>query len=210
MLINRFAEKPKKDVVFKEDSGISLSFANSTYVRLDGESDMAGDLNMSLRKIKNLADPVKAKDAVTKEYLDKAIGTSVIGEMEKGVASVKGDLDFEQKYKILNLPSPVNEGDVVTRQYVDTSDENLKTDLQKDQAFVLQNGEYQVKNNLDMRDWTIKRVGAPTNDGDAANRKFVVDHVEENTAFSSRDKGYFAKGNINLNRNKLKRFTRPG
>ena len=209
MPINRFAEKPKKDVAFKEDSGISLSFANSTYVRVDGESDMSGNLNMSLRKIENLADPVKPKDAVTKEYLDKAIGTSIIGEMEKGIASVKGDLDFQRKYKLLNLPSPVNEGDIVTRQYVDTSDENLKTDLQKDQAFVLLNGEYQVKNNLNMRNGVIKRVGAPTNDGDAVNRKFVVDHVEENTAFSSRDKGYFAKGNINLNKNKFRGLRDP-
>ena len=108
---------------------------------------MSGNLNMALRKIENLADPVKPTDAVTKEYLDKAIGTSVIGEMEKGIANVKGDLDFEQKYRLLNLPSPTNEGDVVTRQYVDTSDENLKMDLQKDQAFVFLNGEYQVKNN---------------------------------------------------------------
>ena len=38
MPIYRFAEKPKKNVMFKEDSGISLSFANSTYVRADGES----------------------------------------------------------------------------------------------------------------------------------------------------------------------------
>ena len=120
MPINRFAEKPKKDVIFKEDSGISLSFANSTYVIVDGESDMMGNLNMSLRTIENLADPVKPKDAVTKEYLDKATGNNVIGEMEKGVASVKGNLDFEQNYKLLNLPSPTDEGDASTRLYVDT------------------------------------------------------------------------------------------
>ena len=209
MPINRFAEEPKKDVAVREDSGISLSFATSTYVRVDGESDMSGNLNMSLRKIENLADPVKPTDAVTKEYLDKAIGTSVIGEMEKGIASVKGDLDFERRYKILNLPSPTNEGDVVTRQYVDASDENIKTDLQKDQAFVFLNGEYQVKNSLNMRDGVIKRVGAPTNDGDATNRKFVVDHVEENTAFTFKRDVYFAKGNINLNRKKLRGLRDP-
>ena len=209
MPINRFAEEPKKDVALKEDSGISLSFANSTYVRVDGESDMSGNLDMSLRKIENLANPVKPTDAVTKEYLDKAIGTSVIGEMKKGIASVKGDLDFEQRYKLLNLPSPVNEGDVVTRQYVDTLDKNLKTDLQKDQAFVFLNGEYQVKNNLNMRNGVIKRLGEPTNDGDAVNRKFVVDHVEENTAFSSKDKGYYANGNLFLNRQKIRGLRDP-
>ena len=80
----------------------------------------------------------------------------------------------------------------------------MKADLKKDQAFVLLNSEYQVKNNLNTRNSVIKRVGVPVNDGDAANKKFVTDTVEESTAFSPRDRMYFAKRNIHLNKNKLR------
>ena len=71
-------EYKPREVVLKDDAGgISISFANKTYIRTDGNSEITGNLNMALRKIENLGKPTKPKDAVTKEYVDDTKGSGI-------------------------------------------------------------------------------------------------------------------------------------
>ena len=93
--------------------------------------------------------------------------------------------------------------------YVDTAGEDLRLDLQKDQAFVFLEDQYQAKNNINMRNNQINQVGEPQNDGDATNKKFVSDLLESKTTFTPRNGGYDAKGSIYLKRNKLGGLREP-
>ena len=48
MPVDKFGNEIKqRGTAVKSDEGISLSFANKTYIRLDGESDITGNLNMA-------------------------------------------------------------------------------------------------------------------------------------------------------------------
>ena len=95
MPVDKFGNEIKqRGTTIKSDEGISLSFANNTYIRLDGESDITGNLNMALRKIENLGDPTNPKDATSKEYVDNTKGSGIIGELNDETANIKGNLDF--------------------------------------------------------------------------------------------------------------------
>ena len=147
----------------KSDEGISLSFANKTYIRLDGESDITGNLNMALRKIENLGDPTNPKDATSKEYVDNTKGSGVIGEIQDETATIKGNLDFTGQYRIKNLPVPVDEKDAVSKEYVDiTTTPFLKLDQTK----------YNAKGNIDMNNsYTVYNVKKPVDDNHITDKK---------------------------------------
>ena len=173
----------------KSDEGISLNFANNTYIRLDGESDITGNLNMALRKIENLGDPTNPKDATSKEYVDNTKGTGVIGEVKDETATLKGNLDFEDQYRIKNLPVPVEQKDAVNREYVD--------EVAINHPFDFVDNKYQAKDDLDLQGNKIKNLCSPFEDGDAATKGYLD---TQSVAFLKVDQGiYEAKADINLN-----------
>ena len=208
MPVDKFGNEIKqRGTAIKSDEGISLSFANNTYIRLDGESDITGNLNMALRKIENLGDPTNPKDATTKEYVDNTKGTGIIGELKDETANIKGNLDFTEQYRLKNLPVPVDEKDAVNREYVVSRDESLKTELLTSDAFEFKDNEYQAKQDLNMGNtFTVKNIKEPIDEKDVSNRKYVDETVNFNSAFAFRNDGYYAKGNIFLRKNKLGGF----
>ena len=205
MPVDKFGNEIKhRGSTIKSDEGISLSFANNTYIRLDGESDITGNLNMALRKIENLGDPTNLKDATSKEYVDNTKGTGIIGELKDETANIKGNLDFTGQYRLKNIPDPVDKKDAVNREYVDLRDESLKTELLTSDAFEFKNNEYQAKNNLNMDNtFTVKNLMDPVDEKDGVNRKYVDETINQNTAFIFRNNGYYAKGDIFLRKAKL-------
>ena len=101
MSVDKFGNEIKqRGTVVKSDEGISLSFANNTYVRLDGDSEITGNLDMALLKIENLGKPTNPLDATTKEYVDNTKGTGVIGEVKDNTVKIKGNMDFSEQYKL--------------------------------------------------------------------------------------------------------------
>ena len=249
MPVDEFGNEIKqRGSTIKSDEGISLSFANNTYIRLDGESDITGNLNMALRKIENLGDPTNPKDATSKEYVDNTKGSGIIGELKDETANIKGNLDFTGQYRLKNLPDPIDEKDGVSKEYVDK--------LATNNPFEFMDNEYQSKGDLDLKGNKIKNLCSPFEDGDAVtkgylntssvsflkvdqgkyeakadidmdgiytvfnvkdpidgehvtNKKYVDELINLNSAFSFKSSGYFAKGGIYMRKNKIGGLREP-
>ena len=72
MPVDKFGnEYKRRNVVLKDDGGISISFANKTYIRSDGNTPVTGSLDMKGNTLYNVASPVNPQDVATKEYTDK-------------------------------------------------------------------------------------------------------------------------------------------
>ena len=200
MPVDKFGNEIKRrGVTVKSDEGISLNFANKTYIRLHGESDITGNLNMALRKIENLGDPINPKDATSKEYVDNTKGTAVIGEVKDNTATIKGNLDFKERYGIKNLPTPVNEKDAATKEYIDTKP-FLKVDR----------GIYEAKADINMdKLYTVYNIKEPLFDSHIVDKKYVDEMDKLNSAFSLKSGSYEAKGTILMKKHKLGGLSEP-
>ena len=208
MTVDKFGNEVKRGkTIIKSDEGISLGFANDTYIRLDGESDITGNLNMALRKIENLGYPTNPRDATNKEYVDNIKGTGIIGELKDETVTIKGNLDFEGKYKIINLADPRGFGDVIDLKTFVERVQILRKECLTGDAFNFINNEYRAKQNLNMvNTFTLKNLMDPVDENDAVNRKYVD---KLNSAFVFRNNEYYAKGNIYLRNAKLGGLREP-
>ena len=184
----------------QSESGIDLSFANETYLRVDGENDITGNLNMSLNKIENLGEPTNPKDATTKEYVDNTKGTGVIGDVKDETATIKANLDFEEKYRIKNLPVPTDGKDVVNREYVDEQ-------INLNSPFSLKNGYYYAKVDLMLGKYKLGGVRDPTQDGEAANKRYV-DYKVKNLFLDDNDNIAFG-ANVDMEGNQVLNLPEP-
>ena len=184
-----------------KDTGVSLTYINNNYVRSDGETPLTGSLDMRGNTVYNVADPVNPQDVVTKVYVDNTKGSGVIGRKIGDSVSIKENLDFLGKQKIKNLPDPVNNKDAVTKEYVDTTTVPfLKLDQTK----------YNTKGNIDMGDqFTVLNVKTPIDDNHITDKKYVDEMDNLKSAFSFRNGGYYAKGDIYLRKNKLGELREP-
>ena len=118
------------------------------------------------QKIKNLPDPVNEKDAVTKEYVDTT--TAPFLKLDQTKYNTKGDIDMGGFNTVLNVKTPIDDNHITDKKYVDEMD-NLKS------AFSFKNGVYYAKGGLMMRKNKLGGLQEPTNDGEAANKKYVDD-----------------------------------
>ena len=118
------------------------------------------------QRIKNLPDPVNDHDAVTKEYVDTT--TTPFLKLDQTKYNTKGDIDMEDQFTVLNVKTPIDDNHITNKKYVDEMD-NLKS------AFAFRNGAYYAKGGIIMRKNKLGGLQEPTNDGEAATKKYVDD-----------------------------------
>ena len=118
------------------------------------------------QRIKNLPDPVNDKDAVTKEYVDTT--TTPFLKLDQTKYNTKGDIDMGDQFTVLNVKTPIDDNHITNKKYVDEMD-NLKS------AFAFRNGVYYAKGGIIMRKNKLGGLQEPTNDGEAATKKYVDD-----------------------------------
>ena len=160
----------------------------------DETANIKGNLDFTRQyRIKNLPAPVDGKDGVNREYVDQ-VAINHPFEFKDNEYRAKTDL-YLQGNKIHGVGSPFQDGDVVTKGYV----ESVSAPLLK-----LDEGKYKTKGDIDMSDaYTICNIRPPVDDGHITDKKYVDDKVNFNSAFSMKNGGYEAKGNIYMRRNKI-------
>ena len=150
------------------------------------------------QKIKNLPDPVNDHDAVTKEYVDTT--TTPFLKLDQTKYNTKGDIDMGDQFTILNVKTPIDDNHITNKKYVDEMD-NLKS------AFVFRNGEYYAKGGIIMRKNKLGGLEEPTNDGEAATKKYV-DDTTKNLFIDENDNIAFGL-NVDMDGNKILSLPEP-
>ena len=142
----------------------------------DGSQDMTGNLNMSQKKIVNLADPTGRNDATGKGYVDQLFLDTLRLD---GSSKMTGNLDMSLN-KIINCGQPTGARDVTNKAYVDSEvEKTLKLD-----------GSGVMTSVLDMNNQRIINLGNATHNQDAITLKQVNDGIAtvstENNKYTDR------------------------
>ena len=144
------------------------------------------------QKIKNLPDPVDEKDAVTKEYVDTT--TTPFLKLDQTKYNTKGDIDMGGQFTVLNVKTPIDDNHIADKKYVDEMD-NLKS------AFSLKSGGYEAKGAILMKKHKLGGLQEPTQDGEAATKKYVDDKTK-NLFIDENDNIAFGL-NVDMENNKI-------
>ena len=144
------------------------------------------------QRIKNLPDPVNDHDAVTKEYVDTT--TTPFLKLDQTKYNTKGDIDMGDQFTVLNVKTPIDDNHITNKKYVDEMD-NLKS------AFTFKNGVYYAKGGVIMRKNKLGGLQEPTNDGEAATKKYV-DDTTKNLFIDENDNIAFGL-NVDMENNKI-------
>ena len=144
-------------------TGLSTKPNTNQVVLRDGSQDMTGNLNMSRKKIVNLADPTGRNDATGKGYVDRLFLDALRLD---GSSKMTGNLDMSLN-KIINCGQPTGARDVTNKAYVDSEvGKTLKLD-----------GSGVMTSVLDMNNQRIINLGNATHNQDAITLKQVNDGI---------------------------------
>ena len=170
-----------KDAVTKEyvDSKGNFLELDNPFKFKDNIYEAKDNINLKGFKISEVSLPSEDGDVATKEYIDTAAAAYL--QEDQGKYTVKGDIDMGNTYTLFNVKPPIDKGDIVDKKYVD---DNI--------PFKKFNNGFFATEEIIMRKKKLGGLREPTQDGEAATKKYVDDlqtqHVD-------------AKGNIKFRRN---------
>ena len=157
----------------------------------DGNYDMVG------KKLTNVGNPSSNTDAATKKYVDENSGGG-----KTSLLTVDSNIDMKDSFRILNLKTPSNASEPVTKNYAESNffyrdgskPMTGKLDMDNyriknipnpngpkqpiplaygDLAYLHVDGSNKMTNDLDMDNKGIIKLKTPTNEADAATKKYV-------------------------------------
>ena len=169
----------EKDAVTKEYVDFKGNFLelDNPFKFKDNIYEAKDNINLKGFKISEVSLPSEDGDVATKEYID----TKAYLQEDQGKYTVKGDIDMGNTYTLFNVKPPIDKGDIVDKKYVD---DNI--------PFKKINNGFFATDEIIMRKKKLGGLREPTQDGEAATKKYVDDlqtqHVD-------------AKGNIKFGRN---------
>ena len=187
------AKLPKPDTnVLKLDGSKAMQgdlYMNNNRILNAGKLVMVAnnnsEINMNDNKIKNVGDPLAAKDASNKRYVD-VVGSNYL--KKDGTSSMGGNLKMED-HRIINLADPVNIQDAANKKYVDNkikeSEEGSIEVVQQENVFkkVMDDDEFKED------DSDIHKVGVRNKNFHLVNKKtyeFNIDYDSSLGYYSTR------------------------
>ena len=190
-----------------------------------------GNYDMINRKLTNVGAPTSNTDAATKKYVDDNSSSSTSD------LTVDSNIDMKDRYRILNLKSPLDADEPATKQYSDATfmDKNggvflgnvdmnnnriynLPAPTGAKQPIPLALGDFKylhvagtnnMTNNLNMDNKKIIYLRTPTEDTDAATKKYVDDKVPDLSDYLEKDGTVAMTGNLNMNSKKIINLATP-
>ena len=158
----------------------------------------SGDYDMINKKLRNVGAPSANTDAATKKYVDdNSCGPadgSVFLKLD-GTRKMIGNLDMGNN-RILNLPAPAG-----PKQPTPLAFTELK--------YLHVDGTNKMTNNLNMDNKGIIHLKQPTNDTDAATKKYVDDLIPDTNSFIKKDGSVSMTSNLNLGNKKIVGLATP-
>ena len=152
------------------DSLVSFEEVNENFLSRVEEFPMKTQFNMNHNSITNLKDPVFDHEAATKGYADKKLpltGGRMSGAINMGT------------FGITNLATPTGNASAATKKYVDDVDSNVRTDMSKEVVQIqnlldarLEKAGGTMSGAIDMGTSKITNLGTPTDQADAATKRF--------------------------------------
>ena len=187
------AKLPKPDInVLKLDGSKAMQgdlYMNNNRILNAGKLVMVAnnnsEINMNDNKIKNVGDPLAAKDASNKRYVD-VVGSNYL--KKDGTSSMGGNLKM-QDHRIIYLADPVNIQDAANKKYVDNkikeSEEGSIEVVQQENVFkkVMDDDEFKEDDN------DIHKVGVQNKNFHLVNKKtyeFKIDYDSSLGYYSTR------------------------
>ena len=159
----------------KEIDVLELNLPSKKYVddKMALKVDKAGDtitgpLSMDDGKIWDLSSGTLDTNAVNKKYVDDAVNL----KLAKTGGTLTGGLSMDDN-KITDLGTPTANPDASTKKYVDDQDAVLQTRINAK----LSKWRGDMTGELDMGDNKITDLATPTNNSDAATKKYVDDQI---------------------------------
>jgi hypothetical protein len=137
--------------VLADSIELDTAYTDGQYLRLDGTSLMAGNIQINGHKVVGLASPTTSTDATNKGYVDTTF-LPVAGGTMAGVLNMGS-------HSITNVSTPVGVADAVNKQYTDTT------------FLPLIGGA--LTGILDMSSHKIANLAAPTLSTDAATKGYI-------------------------------------
>ena len=187
------AKLPKPDInVLKLDGSKAMQgdlYMNNNRILNAGKLVMVAnnnsEINMNDNIIKNVGDPLAAKDATNKRYVD-VVGSNYL--KKDGTSLMGGNLKMED-HKIIHLADPVNIKDAANKKYVDNkiteSEEGSIEVVQQENVFkkVMDDDEFKEDDN------DIHKVGVRNKNFHLVNKKtyeFKIDYDSSLGYYSTR------------------------